>query len=95
MEQGAESLEKVSEAIKYRKKGRVGRKCIPFQLLHTALKALPKRRRRTIRHTAKATGISVKALWNALQRGDIKRRCSVFRLRLTESNKVERLRSAL
>ena len=51
MGQCAESPEKVSEAIKSRKKGRVGRKRIPLQLLHTALKALPKRRRRTIRHT--------------------------------------------
>ena len=79
MGQGTESREKVSEAIKSRKKGRVGRKRIPLQLLNTALKASPKRRRRTIRHAAKATGISYKALWNALQRGDIKRKWRHYR----------------
>ena len=93
--QDAEGPEHVAEAIKTRKKGRVGRKRISPDVLKRALKALPKRRRRTFRHVAKATGISIWALWNALKRRDIKRRYSVLRPRLTAANKVERLRFVL
>ena len=95
MGQDAESPKEVSEAIKSQKKGRVGRKRIPPEVISKALKALPKRRRRTIRHAAQATGISYTALWNALQRGEITRRSSKLRPRLTESNKFERLRFVL
>ena len=65
----------------------VGKKRIDLKVLHEALKALPNGHRRTFRHAAKVSGISVTAQWNALRRGDVKRKCSVLRPCLTEVNK--------
>ena len=91
MFRAANGSEHVPDTAKSRKTGRVGRKRTPIEVIHRVLKALPKRRRRTYRHAAKASGISVGALWNAFRRGDLKRRASKLRPRLTPANKLQRL----
>ena len=92
MGRAANGSEHVADAVKSRKTGRVGRKRTPVEVMHKALKALPKRRRRTYRHAAKASGISVGALWNAFRRGDLKRTASKISITLHETSLLTRLK---
>ena len=43
----------IIDTLKSKKKGRVGRKSIPLATINSALKAVPKRRRRSFRHASK------------------------------------------
>jgi len=81
--------------LKSKKKGHVGRKKLDKDEVISALKSVPVRQRRTFRHASKSTGFSQTAIWNAVKRGDIKRRSCGLRPRLTEKNKRERLEFCL
>lgn len=83
------------ENLKSKKKGRVGRKKLGDEEVISALTSLSIRERRTYRHAAVGTGFSAMGLWNAVQRGDIKRRSSGLKPSLTEKNKMERLKFCL
>lgn len=83
--------EEVWNNLKSKKKGRVGRKKLDMEKVISVLRELPIRKRRTYRHACKEIGCSYNALWNAVRRGDIIRRCSGLRPTLTNKNKKERL----
>lgn len=83
------------ENLKSKKKGRVGRRKLDARKVILELKKASIRERRTYRHAAKATGYSLKGLWNMVQRGEIKRRSSGLNPALTPKNKLERLQFCL
>lgn len=56
---------------------------------------MPIWQRRTYRHAEKSTGYSDKAIWNSVQRDDLKTRCSGFNSALIEANKKERMKFCL
>lgn len=81
--------------LRSKKKGNVGRKKLDADQVISELKSLPIRQRRTYRHAAKSTTFSRCGLWNAVKRGDIKRRSSGLSPALTNKNKLERLQCCL
>lgn len=57
------------KGLETKKKARVGRKKLDPETVIKGLKAVPFLQRRTYRHTARATGFSAKAIWNAVKPG--------------------------
>lgn len=95
MGKDTESSCEVAGFLRSCKKGTVGRKKYPIAKIESALRALPHRRRRTVRHAARDTGIPYSALFRAVKAGLIKRRGSKLRPVLTVRHRMRRLGFAL
>lgn len=85
----------VAMAIKNRKKGNNGRKCIPTETIEAAFRASPVKARRTYRSTEFATGISMSVLGRALKAKKIRRVSSTVKAWLNFENKKKRVAWAL
>ena len=88
----ATSPEEVVDALRSRRKGRCGRPRKDADAVIDALRAVPLRHRRTLRHAAEATGIAKSTLRRCLKEQEIKRVRPSLKPLLTDEKKIMRLK---
>ena len=88
-----ENAHEILKSFSPKRKGRVGRKS--KEILAHVIKAVPIKKRRTVRALAKQIGVPKSTLQDAVKAGKIKRHSNSLKPELTEENKIDRLRYCL